>query len=103
MNSPIEDSATSSSSITLVWSPITTNIHTGALLITSYSLEWQNPSGSSWQPLVGLSSPYLLLTYTVNSGIIAGSTYSFRLRASNSLGWGLYSTTTNVIPSSVPS
>ena len=72
MNVPIEDPSTSSTSITVTWSPIVTNEQTGALLITSYSLEWQSPSGSSWTALVGLSTPSLALTFTISSGIVAG-------------------------------
>ena len=72
MNVPIEDPSTSSTSITVTWSPIVTNEQTGALLITSYSLEWQSPSGSSWTALIGLSTPSLALTFTISSGIVAG-------------------------------
>jgi hypothetical protein len=72
MNVPVEDPSTSSSSITVTWSPITSNDQTGALPISSYSLEWQNPTGVAWQALVGLSTPSLSLTYTISAGIVAG-------------------------------
>jgi hypothetical protein len=87
-------------SIKVDWSPMTANNFTGGSAIISYSLEWDLSVGN-WQQLT--VNPSLALTYTVNSGIIAGQVYSFRLKAQNQYGWGPYSEIIVATPSSVPS
>jgi hypothetical protein len=102
MNAPIMDeSETTDTSIRVYWKPITIDLETGGVSVTSYSLEWDQATGD-WVSLVGESSDYLLLEFTVAANVIAGETFVFRLRAKNEHGWGVYSEKTPSIPSSVP-
>jgi hypothetical protein len=47
------------------WEPITSDLHTGALPITSYSLEWDQATGN-WQSLKGELSDSLDLYMNVD-------------------------------------
>lgn len=44
-----------------------------------------------------------MLTYTISSGITAGSTYKFKVRAYNKWGAGAFSSELSVLAASVPS
>jgi len=102
MNTPVEDPSTSSSQIVITWSPISSIEDTGADSVFYYSLEWnQGSSVNVWQEL---TTPNVLVTsYTMTSGFTAGVTYTFRVRAKNSIGLGVYSFTILVTPASIPS
>ena len=89
-------------SISINWSPITSDQQTGAATIVSYSLEWDQANGS-WQSLVGNPTNYMGLTFTVTAGVVPGSLYTFRLRALNVHGWGAYSEYIQATPSWLPS
>ena len=101
MYAPEEGSSTSSTQIEVTWQAITSNAHTGGGSIISYQLDWDQGT-SSWTDLQGLSSDSTALTYTISSGLTAGTPYEFRLRAKNSFGWGPYSLITTIIPVSAP-
>jgi hypothetical protein len=88
--------------IKIDWAAITQTIDIGASPITSYSLEWDQATGT-WTPLFGFATASLALTWTQSSGLVAGQSYSFRLRAKNANGWGPYSNTLVVVPSWTPS
>lgn len=51
---------------------------------------------------MGLVSPYLQSSYTVTTGVTTGTSFSFKVRAKNVYGWGLYSTTTSILASQAP-
>jgi hypothetical protein len=55
-----------------------------------------------YENLVGYASDYSSTTYTVTSGVSAGSLYRFRIRAKNMWGWGEYSDVLVVTPSAAP-
>lgn len=103
MNAPIVDyDLLTDTSIHLDWRPITSDLHTGAVDITSYSLEWDQATGT-WESLQGDPTESLALLMTVTDGVTAGSSFYFRLRAKNQHGWGPYSTSVYTIPCFVPS
>jgi hypothetical protein len=89
-------------SIKVDWTPITSDLETGASDILSYSLEWDQAS-DTWISLVGETLASLDLTFTVTTNVVPGSLYSFRLRAKNEHGWGPYSEVMQATPSWVPS
>ena len=104
------DSTTSPTQVVVSWTALSLASDTGSLPILSYQLEFDQGSGeptgsASWQSLVGNPSPSLLLKYSVNgSGVVtSGTTYRFRVRASNALGWGPWSEVTAVLAAAVPS
>lgn len=102
MNAPVEDSTTSSTQIKVTWTPLTANADTGADTIIYYSLEWNQ--GSVVNTWVELTTPNNLVTsFTQTSGFTPGTTYSYRLRAKNSYGYGPYSSTVSITPASAPS
>jgi hypothetical protein len=102
MNTPVEDPSTSSSQIVITWSPITSTEDIGGDTIIYYSLEWNQGSVTNvWQEL---TTPNVLVTsYTMTSGFTPGVSYTFRVRAKNSIGLGVYSFTIVVTPASIPS
>jgi hypothetical protein len=71
MNTPYEDtSSTTSSTLTIIWDPLTTIYETGNSAITSYSLEWDaNTNGVTWSDLVGFSSDDTSTLYSITSGL----------------------------------
>ena len=94
-------SATSHSQIELDWTALTSP-NNGDSAITSYGIQWDQGT-STYVELIGESSDNLLTSYIVASGITAGTTYTFKIRAQNKWGWGDYSTTTSILAASVPS
>lgn len=97
MTAPIRDAGTSSSKIVVDWTAITVSADTGDSAILSYNLEWDAGSvGSTWVDLIGYSTNSIATSFTINSGIIAGNPYQFRLRAKNIYGFGPFSTTTSI-------
>lgn len=102
MNAPeVLDETASDESILVKWSPIVTDLHTGASPITSYSLEWDQGTGE-WQTVHGLTEDSLVLYYTQSANVLPGVSTMFRLRAKNQHGWGPYSQATSSVPSNVP-
>lgn len=102
MNTPVEDPSTSSSQIVINWAPISSTDDIGGDAIIYYSLEWNQGSATNvWQEL---TTPNVLVTsYSMTSGFTPGVTYTFRVRAKNSIGLGVYSFTIVVTPASIPS
>lgn len=56
---------------------------------------------SSWVELKGYTTPSTTLTYT-KTGLTAGTSYTFRVRAQNSFDWGTYSDSVIITASTVP-
>ncbi len=65
--------------------------------ILSYSLYWDNGSGTSNIEL----TDSLVTSYTV-SGLTGGATYLFKVRARNVYGYGTFSSELTFVPSDVP-
>jgi hypothetical protein len=69
-------------------------------------LNWDQGLGdtnANYVSLVGFGSNSLATTFTLATGLTAGNSYYFRVRAKNLVGWGTtWSTSLLVIPSSVP-
>ena len=74
----------------------------GGSSILSYSLEWNQGSGTTFIDLIGLSSDSLVLEFTQSVAGAAGSIYTFRYRARNVIGWSNYSPTTDIVAASAP-
>lgn len=96
MATPTQGSGSSDSIIVVDWTALTGSA-TGNSAITTYSLYWDNASGTTSIELMnGLST-----TYTV-SGVSGGSSYRFKVRGKNIYGFGSFSTELVVTPSDVP-
>lgn len=59
--------------------------------------------GGSFYSLVGYTSDYLRLWYTVNTNITKGTLYQFQYRARNDIGWGPFSNIGFILAATVPS
>lgn len=108
MNAPTEDPSTTTNKIVLNWTAFTTMLETGnTFSIDSYNLQVFNSLTNLWNEVVGETTPFTILTYTMTE-VTMGKDYSFRIRASNVHGFGEYSNTVIVraddkpgVPSSV--
>ena len=91
MNAPIYDlTASTDKSIRVYWNPIVSDLDTGAVPITSYSLEWDQANGN-WQSVVGNPIDFVAINFTIVNSVVPGQSYKLRLRARNVYGWGPYS------------
>ena len=99
MNAPTLGSLTTASLLEVVWQPITLSTQTGGEPILSYSLEQWN--GTAFVSLIGDPTDSLLLYFNV-TGVSVGTSYQFRLRALNTIGWGPYSSVVSLTPVDVP-
>ncbi len=59
-------------------------------------------SGTTWSDLLGVTSPFTSTSTTVSTGITAGTTYQFRVKARNIYGYGTVSSTVSVKASDKP-
>jgi len=100
MNTPYDDGSTSST-IVISWAALTGDIPTGGTPITSYHLDWKVGAGS-WTEIQGFSSVDTSTSASILSGLTEGTSYLFRVRALNAIGWGSYSATVTIIPSEEP-
>jgi len=96
----VESSATATS-LTVTWSALTADADTGGLSIISYHLQYDQGT-TTWTDLQGFASDSTLLTHTISS-LTSGTEYKFRLRAKNSLGYGVYSSEVAMTPAATPS
>lgn len=60
-----------------------------------------SPLTEIWSSLIGGTSAYTLITH-VESGLITGTDYKFRVRASNLFGWGEFSEEVTIRADEVP-
>jgi hypothetical protein len=88
--------STSSTSIQVDWSTLT-GTSTGGSAITSYNLYWDNNSGT---PSISLLDS--LVTTDTITGLTAGNTYIFKVRAKNIYGPGPFSSSVSITVSAVP-
>jgi hypothetical protein len=91
--------------IKVSWLSITSREDTGADDIISYELSYKLSTASTFRVLVDdLVNDFSQTSQTSStSGWTWGATYTYRARARNSLGYGAYSTTLNVLMPAVPS
>jgi hypothetical protein len=108
-SAPTRGDATTPAEVEVQWTALTGASSTGGLAITSYHLEYdrgsgESPGGASWQSLLGDPSASLLLEYTATgAGVVTGgTTYQFRVRAANVLGWGPWSAVVAVLAAAPP-
>jgi hypothetical protein len=87
---PARALGTDEGEILLEWDSLTAP-YNGGSAVTSYNLQWDQGSGIFGQDLTGVSTNYLLTTYTHGAAIVAGASYRFRYRAANKFGWGAFS------------
>jgi len=99
MNAPTRGSGTSESQIVVDWDTLTLDADTGGSDILSYNLQWYT---TTWEDLVGYPSDSLLTSFTITSGLTAGTSYDFRVRALNIYGWSTVSATVTIDTSTVP-
>lgn len=84
--------------IQIDWTALSTSAETGGSAITSYELQWNQGSAvDEYVALVGSSSDYTDMSYTISSGLTEGETYTFKILAKNRWGSGEFSTTTSVV------
>jgi hypothetical protein len=73
----------------------------GGAVITSYNLEWNNGSGTTFAEIAGGTSDNLNRIVSVTT--TPGTTYTFRYRVRNIFGWSIsYSPTTTVLSAKAP-
>lgn len=89
--------ASTRDSMTVAWSALSGSA-AGNSEVTGYDLRWDSASGSTIYQL----SESLSTSYTV-TGLTAGITYKYKVRAKNIYGYGTYSTDVSFIASDVPS
>lgn len=96
MSAPTSGSSTSSSQIEVTWTALSTAAETGGASITSYHLQWDAGTNTTWSDVVGLSPSYTSTSVILSTSIVSGNTYYFRVRAKNAQGWGSYSSTSSI-------
>lgn len=87
---PVRATGTNEGEIVLGWDALVAPSNGGST-VTSYNLQWDQGSGTFGVDLTGVSTNYLLTTYTHDAAIVAGGSYGFRYRAANKFGWGEFS------------
>ncbi len=98
-SSPYSGAGTSHSSLDISWAALTSSSDTGgALDILEYEVLWDQGNSTS---AIFLSNT-LALSRTLSSGVVAGTTYVFKYRARNIIGWGDYSPELSVLAASSP-
>lgn len=105
-NGPATDPAvTDRARIKVDWAKIVSP-NDGGSEVLSYQLAMDDGEGGDFVILVGGETNeedyFLKLTYTVYAGIAEGSTYRFRYRSLNSVGWSEYSPITYIMAASIP-
>lgn len=83
-----EGNATDDTRIQVVWNELTGN-STGGSPILSYNLEMQ--IAGVWTELVGQTTYYQWTSFLMQTNIVTGVTYTFRIRGRNKWGYGEYS------------
>jgi hypothetical protein len=104
MAAPVRDSAaTTTAQIKVSWTALVAPAN-GMSDVLTYNLEWDAGSdGAAWAEVVGETTDYLLTHFTVSSGLTPGTSYRFRVRARNALGWGAQSPEASVKAATRPS
>lgn len=83
---PRRGSDSSSSQIQVEWDALVSP-NNGDSTILSYNLQWDaGTSGVTWTDLIGHTTAYTSLSYTISTGIVPGNFYSFRVKSRNKYG-----------------
>ena len=77
---------TSEDLLQIEWTELITASETGDSPILSYSLEYDQGT-NSWVTVIGDPENYLLNTVIIMDSVVAGTLYTFRIRAKNVYGW----------------
>lgn len=93
--------STSPTQVTVTMPEVATDLDGGSPIL-SYSLEWNQGSGTVFTDLVGLSSDSLVLQFTQSVSGSPGDIYTFRYRVRNVIGWSGYSPTADIVAASAP-
>jgi len=75
---------------------LTLDADTGGSPILSYHLQWNAGSLTDWYDLQGYAVETTSTTFTVTTGVVAGTTYDFKVRAKNIYDWGDFSAITQI-------
>jgi hypothetical protein len=103
MAAPTRGSTTSTTIVEVDWAALISPAN-GDSSITSYNLKWDaGTSGVTWTDLIGLSPSSTATSYSLTTGITAGSSYQFKVRARNAFGWGSYSSVATITAATIPS
>lgn len=104
MGTVSRDSSSTASSIILNWSAQSGDSQTGGSAVLGYHLVWDNGDGATPDTnLIGHTSTFSDLTYTIASGLTTGSEYKFMIRSKNIYGFGDYSSVVTIKVAAVPS
>jgi hypothetical protein len=105
MITPTRGFATSESLIEIEWLPIPADSdETGGSAIDSYNLQWKvKDSADDYVDLVGEDGNFQTgVVHIQETGVVASTTYLFRVRAHNVLGWGEFSEPVQIVSAKVP-
>jgi hypothetical protein len=99
-----EEAGTSTSQISVTMPEIVSgSLAAGGASVSSYNLEWNQGSGTTFYEVVGQTADNLDRVVTVAS-LVAGHTYTFRYRIQNIHGWSPgYSPTAQIMAAKTPS
>ena len=99
---PTRNNSSTATIIVLDLAALKSDSSIGGDTILSYELDWDN--GTNSDPTIVLQGnpiDSLSLSYTSNS-LITGSSYNFKYRAKNNIGWGPFSPTTSIVCGTSP-
>lgn len=99
MQNVFEGAATDDTRIQINWNSLTGD-QTGGTTILSYNLEMQ--VAGVWIELVGQTTYYKQTLFLIQTNIVSGQSYSFRVRARNKWGYGPFSDADVIEASSKP-
>lgn len=104
MPSPTTDpTRTGETQVFVQWTAHSASTDTGGSAVTSYHLQSDQGLGDgSWTDILGYSPASLATSIELTGGIVAGTTYIFRVRASNLHGWGAWSPQVPIKAAQVP-
>jgi len=98
-----DPSLTGEAKVYVQWTAHSASPDTGGSAVTSYHLQSDSGLGDgSWADVLGLSPASLATSTELTSAIAPGTTYIFRVRASNIHGWGGWSPEVAIKAAQVP-
>lgn len=77
---------TSEDLLQVEWTELVTRAETGDSPILSYNLEYDQGT-NTWVTVVGETQNYQLSSVIITENVVAGTIYTFRIRAKNVYGW----------------
>ena len=104
MNPPLRSENTNDHQLYVNWEALSNDIAiTGGSAILSYGLEWDGGTNqATWTQLTGFSADSLATDFIVQTDVVKGETYWFRLLAKNIYDWGPSSEILEVAAAGVP-